>query len=590
MQENTIINSKRLYRRLWRYLSDYILIFITSIMAMLVVAATVPAFASLIKPLIDEGFVKKELGNMGWIAAAIIGLFLVRGVFNVINEYLTGLLSGKLVLRMRSEMFAKLQRLPIHFFHDNTSGRTISRMLNDAGQIADAGFNIITVIIKDGVSILFLLGWLFYLEWKLTLVTFFAIPIVGFCIRLSSRYLRKLAHKNQQDLGKTVQILGENISGVKMVRIYGGQDHEQQRFNLNINTVFKNGLKQILASTANTAFTQFIVSFALAGIIYFAAMQAADNNAHNDFSAGGFVSFLTAMIAMFDPIKRITGVLQSMQRGLAAAESVFSFLDFPEEDDKGSLKTLSRPVGGNLVLNNVSFRYPNAEKDSLSQINLKIDAGKTVALVGASGSGKTTLSALIARFYDVSSGEILLDGTDIREYALALLRENIALVSQEIFLFNATIRENIAYGGRAGVDDEEIIKALKAANAWEFVSKLPDGIHTAVGENGAKLSGGQRQRLAIARAILKNSPVLILDEATSALDTESERLVQVALIELMKNRTTIVVAHRLSTIENADEIIVMDNGKIVETGTHAELLAKKERYAALHTVQAEDGE
>lgn len=590
MQENTIINSKRLYRRLWRYLSDYILIFITSIMAMLVVAATVPAFASLIKPLIDEGFVKKELGNMGWIAAAIIGLFLVRGVFNVINEYLTGLLSGKLVLRMRSEMFAKLQRLPIHFFHDNTSGRTISRMLNDAGQIADAGFNIITVIIKDGVSILFLLGWLFYLEWKLTLVTFFAIPIVGFCIRLSSKYLRKLAHKNQQDLGKTVQILGENISGVKMVRIYGGQDHEQQRFNVNINTVFKNGLKQILASTANTAFTQFIVSFALAGIIYFAAMQAADNNAHNDFSAGGFVSFLTAMIAMFDPIKRITGVLQSMQRGLAAAESVFSFLDFPEEDDKGSLKTLSRPVSGNLVLNNVSFRYPNAEKDSLSQINLKIDAGKTVALVGASGSGKTTLSALIARFYDVSSGEILLDGTDIREYALALLRENIALVSQEIFLFNATIRENIAYGGRAGVDDEEIIKALKAANAWEFVSKLPDGIHTAVGENGAKLSGGQRQRLAIARAILKNSPVLILDEATSALDTESERLVQAALIELMKNRTTIVVAHRLSTIENADEIIVMDNGKIVETGTHAELLAKKGRYAALHTVQAEDGE
>ena len=369
MEENTLKYKKQLYGRLWKYLSDYILIFITSIMAMLVVAATVPAFASLIKPLIDEGFVKKELGNMGWIAAAIIGLFLVRGVFNVINEYLTGLLSGKLVLRMRSEMFAKLQRLPIHFFHDNTSGRTISRMLNDAGQIAEAGFNIITVIIKDGVSILFLLGLLFYLEWKLTLVTFFAIPIVGFCIRLSSKYLRKLAHKNQQDLGKTVQILGENISGVKMVRIYGGQDHEQQRFNVNIKTVFKNGLKQILASTANTAFTQFIVSFALAGIIYFAAMQAADNNAHNDFSAGGFVSFLTAMIAMFDPIKRITGVLQSMQRGLAAAESVFSFLDFPEEKDSGSLKALSAPIRGNLLLNNVSFRYPAAEKDSLSQIN-----------------------------------------------------------------------------------------------------------------------------------------------------------------------------------------------------------------------------
>lgn len=588
MQENTQHNTKRLYARLWGYLSDYLPIFIASIFAMLVVAATMPAFASLIVPMINDGFVHKNLSNMGWIAAAIVGLFLIRGVFNVINEYLTSLIAGKLVSRMRNEMFDKLQRLPISFFHDNTSGRTISRVLNDAGQITEAGFNIITVIIKDGVSILFLLGWLFYLEWKLTIATFIAIPIVGICIRLSSKYLRKLARKNQQDLGQTVQILGENISGVKMVRIYGGQTREQKRFYQNIDTVFKNGIKQTLANTSNTAFTQFIVSFALAGIVYFAAIMATDHDTTNDFSAGEFMSFLTAMIAMFDPIKRITGVLQSMQRGLAAAESVFSFLDFPEEKDSGSLKALSAPIRGNLVLNDVCFRYPAAEKDSLSQINLQIDAGKTVALVGASGSGKTTLSALIARFYDVSSGEILLDGTDIREYALSLLRENIALVSQEIFLFNATIADNIAYGGKAGVDDEEIIKALKAANAWEFVSKLPDGIRTEIGENGAKLSGGQRQRLAIARAILKNAPVLILDEATSALDTESERLVQAALIELMKNRTTIVVAHRLSTIENADEIIVMDNGKIVETGTHAELLAQKGRYAALHTVQKEE--
>ncbi|MBQ9724146.1 MAG: lipid A export permease/ATP-binding protein MsbA [Neisseriaceae bacterium] len=588
MNDNTSQNNKRLYGRLWKYLSDYILIFIGSILAMLVVAATVPAFAYLIKPLIDEGFVKKEMGSMGWIAAAIIGLFLVRGVFNVLNEYLTGMLSGKLVVRMRSEMFAKLQRLPISFFHDSTSGRTISRILNDAGQITEAGFNIITVLIKDGVSIVFLLGWLFYLEWKLTIATFIAIPIVGLCIQLSSKYLRHLSRENQKELGKTVQILSENISGVKMVRIYGGQQYEENRFVHNINTVFKNGLKQALASTSNTAFTQFIVSFALAGIIYFAAMQASNTQANNDFSAGGFVSFLTAMIAMFDPIKRITGVLQSMQRGLAAAESVFTFLDFPEENDKGSLKTLSAPIQGNLQLNNVCFRYPNAEKDSLSNININIQSGKTVALVGASGSGKTTLSALIARFYDISDGEILLDGKDLREYALPLLRENISLVSQDIFLFNSTIRDNIAYGGKTNASDDEVIQALKAANAWEFVAKLPDGIHTEIGENGAKLSGGQRQRIAIARAILKNAPVLILDEATSALDTESERLVQSALEKLMQNRTTIVVAHRLSTIENADEIIVMDYGKIVETGTHYELLAKKGRYAALHKVQADE--
>ena len=588
MNDNTSQNNKRLYGRLWKYLSDYIHIFIASILAMLVVAATMPAFASLIVPMINDGFVHKNLANMGWIAAAIVGLFLVRGVFNVINEYLTSLMAGKLVLRMRGEMFAKLQRLPISFFHDSTSGRTVSRVLNDAGQITEAGFNIITVLIKDGVSIVFLLGWLFYLEWKLTIVTFIAIPIVGLCIQLSSKYLRNLARKNQQDLGETVQILNENITGVKMVRIYGGQQYEENRFIHNINTVFKNGIKQTLANTSNTAFTQFIVSFALAGIVYFAAMMASDHDMTNDFSAGEFMSFLTAMIGMFDPIKRITGVLQSMQRGLAAAESVFTFLDFPEEDDKGSLKTLSAPIQGNLQLNNVCFRYPNAEKDSLSNININIQSGKTVALVGASGSGKTTLSALIARFYDISNGEILLDGKDLREYALPLLRENISLVSQDIFLFNSTIRDNIAYGGKANASDDEVIQALKAANAWAFVAKLPDGIHTEIGENGAKLSGGQRQRIAIARAILKNAPVLILDEATSALDTESERLVQAALDKLMQNRTTIVVAHRLSTIENADEIIVMDNGKIVETGTHAELLAQKGRYAALHKVQTDE--
>ena len=588
MNDNTSQNNKRLYGRLWKYLSDYIHIFIASIFAMLVVAATMPAFASLIVPMINDGFVHKNLANMGWIAAAIVGLFLVRGVFNVINEYLTSLMAGKLVLRMRGEMFAKLQRLPISFFHDSTSGRTVSRVLNDAGQITEAGFNIITVLIKDGVSIVFLLGWLFYLEWKLTIVTFIAIPIVGLCIQLSSKYLRNLARKNQQDLGETVQILNENITGVKMVRIYGGQQYEENRFIHNINTVFKNGIKQTLANTSNTAFTQFIVSFALAGIVYFAAMMASDHDMTNDFSAGEFMSFLTAMIGMFDPIKRITGVLQSMQRGLAAAESVFTFLDFPEEDDKGSLKTLSAPIQGNLQLNNVCFRYPNAEKESLSNININIQSGKTVALVGASGSGKTTLSALIARFYDISDGEILLDGKDLREYALPLLRENISLVSQDIFLFNSTIRDNIAYGGKANASDDEVIQALKAANAWAFVAKLPDGIHTEIGENGAKLSGGQRQRIAIARAILKNAPVLILDEATSALDTESERLVQSALEKLMQNRTTIVVAHRLSTIENADEIIVMDNGKIVETGTHNELLAKKGRYAALHKVQADE--
>ncbi|MBQ9601500.1 MAG: lipid A export permease/ATP-binding protein MsbA [Neisseriaceae bacterium] len=572
-------NSWYLYRRLWRYLSSYWGIFTIAIIAMLIVAATHTAFAYLIKPLINEGFVDKNLKAMRWLPLAIVGLFVLRGVFNFINEYCTAYLSGHLVQRLREEMFAKLLRLPAHFYQNNASGRVISRILNDVGQVTDAGFNVITVVAKDGVTLIGLLLYLLYLDWRLTLVTLIAIPVVGVAIRLSNKRMRRLSRENQQYLGEMTQILGENVDGHKIVKIYGGQDYETKRFHQSALSVRHNLIKQTAANSANTAFTQLMIAIALSLIVYFAAMRAAKNT----FGAGDFMSFLTAMIMMFDPIKRITTIMQTLQRGLAAAESAFGFLDIAEENDTGKLAL--NHFSGSLKLENVVFRYPEAEKNALNNISLSIPSGKMIALVGSSGCGKSTLAHLLPRFYEVTEGVITIDGHDIRDYALSDLRHMMALVSQDIVLFNGTVAENVAYGECAASDTEKITAALKAAHAWDFVQALPQGIQTLIGEKGTKLSGGQRQRLAIARALLKNAPILILDEATSALDTESEKAVQAALDTLMQNRTTLVIAHRLSTIQNADQIVVMDEGRIIETGQHQELLQRGGRYAMLYNMQ-----
>ncbi|MBO7081023.1 MAG: lipid A export permease/ATP-binding protein MsbA [Neisseriaceae bacterium] len=572
-------NSWYLYRRLWRYLSSYWGIFTIAIIAMLIVAATHTAFAYLIKPLIDEGFVDKNLKAMRWLPLAIVGLFVLRGVFNFINEYCTAYLSGHLVQSLREEMFAKLLRLPAHFYQNNASGRVISRILNDVGQVTDAGFNVITVVAKDGVTLIGLLLYLLYLDWRLTLVTLIAIPVVGVAIRLSNKRMRRLSRENQQHLGEMTQILGENVDGHKIVKIYGGQEYETKRFHQSALSVRHNLIKQTAANSANTAFTQLMIAIALSLIVYFAAMRAAKNT----FGAGDFMSFLTAMIMMFDPIKRITTIMQTLQRGLAAAESAFGFLDIAEENDVGKLPL--NHFSGSLKLENVFFRYPEAEKNALNNISLSIPSGKMIALVGSSGCGKSTLAHLLPRFYEVTEGVITIDGHDIRDYALSHLRHMMALVSQDIVLFNGTVAENVAYGECASSDTEKITAALKAAHAWDFVQALPQGIQTLIGEKGTKLSGGQRQRLAIARALLKNAPILILDEATSALDTESEKAVQAALDTLMQNRTTLVIAHRLSTIQNADQIVVMDEGRIIETGEHQELLQRGGRYAMLYNMQ-----
>lgn len=568
-----------LYRRIFQYLRNYWALFTVSIVSMALAAATEPAFVALLKPLVDEGFVAKNADAMNWIPFAIIGLFVLRGVTSFINEYSTSFLSGTLVKNIRVELFDKLLHLPMGYFADNQSGRTVSRITNDVNQISNAGFNIITVTVKDGVTIIGLLGWLFYTDWQLTLITFVLLPVVAICVRYVSKRLRSLSRRNQQYMGEMTQVLGETVNAAKVVKVYGGQEQEKNRFGAAITNLLNTNVKQSITSSLNTGITQLIIAVALSAILYFAAERARNNQ----LTAGDFMSYLSAMLMLFAPFKRITNMSQTLQLGLAAGESVFAFLDEKSEPETGH-KTLA-PLKQAITLEDVVFRYTSAERNAINHLNLTIEAGKIVALVGASGCGKTTLANMLSRFLIADTGRIAYDGVDINELDLKSLRSQIALVSQDVVLFNGTIMDNIAYGELSHHSRVDVERAAKMANAWQFIEKLPQGLDTLIGENGTKLSGGQRQRIAIARALLKNAPILILDEATSALDNESERLVQAALEQLMQARTTIVIAHRLSTIEQADLIVVMDNGQVVEQGTHSELIQKQGRYAHLHSAQ-----
>ncbi|WP_028534703.1 lipid A export permease/ATP-binding protein MsbA [Paludibacterium yongneupense] len=567
-----------LYKRLMTYLRRYWKVFLLSICAMTIAAATEPAFIALMKPLIDQGFVAKDPATIRSIPLLIVGLFMLRGVTSYINEYSTSWLTGHLVQTMRQDVFLKLLRMPVSYYDNNQSGRLLSRVTYDVNQVTDAGFSVITVTVKDGITLLGLLGTLLYYDWRLTLICFIVFPAVSLCIRLVSRRLRHLSRESQLQMAQMTQVLGESIDCQRLVKVYGGHEYEAQRFSQATQAVRHNAVKQTATSSLNTGVTQFIIAVALAGVLYYAALRAQ----HNALTAGTFIAFLSGMTAMFAPIKRITNISQSLQRGLAAAESVFSFLDEETEPDHGRRELPQ--TRGELSFRDVGFRYSTAERDALTHIDLNIRSGETVALVGSSGSGKTTLVSLIPRFYLPSSGRVELDGIPIDEITLDSLRQHIALVSQEVVLFNDTVAANIAYGDEMR-SKEDIVEAARRANALDFINELPNGFDTVIGENGTRLSGGQRQRLAIARALLKDASILILDEATSALDTQSERLVQAALENLMQNRTTIVIAHRLSTIENADRIVVMGGGKIVEIGTHAELLAQQGTYANLHRMQ-----
>ena len=573
---STHASSKELYFRLLRYVWPYWRVFAIALVAMVITAATEPALPALLKPLLDGSFVNKDPETIRLVPALIMGLFLVRGVASFASSYAMSWVGNKLVMDMRNLMFSKLVAMPTRYYDNTSSGGGIANIAFNINQVADAGVNVITVLVKDSVTVVGLLGLMFYQDWKLTLVALTATPVIVLIVRVFSTRLRRMSRSTQRSLGDITHVLEETLSGHKVVKIFGGQDYERRRFFDATNRIRRFNMKQTIAAAANVPLVQLVVASALSVIIYYASLQTA-------LTVGGFVAFITAMLMLLAPIKRLTGVNESLQRGLAAAEIVFELLDQPAEPDAGTLPL--RRAKGELEFDDVSLVYEGAEQPALDHLSLKIAPGETVALVGASGSGKTSLANLVPRFYHPTGGRILLDGQDIETIRLTDLREQIAFVSQDVVLFNDTVAANIAYGRQNQASDADIIAAAEAAHAMEFIRQMPEGMAALVGENGVKLSGGQRQRIAIARALLKNAPILILDEATSALDTQSERHVQAALETLMQGRTTLVIAHRLSTVEKADRIVVLQKGRIVEIGSHTELLARGGVYANLYRLQ-----
>ncbi|HXU94038.1 MAG TPA: lipid A export permease/ATP-binding protein MsbA [Gallionella sp.] len=573
------MTNSQLYLRLLGYVKPYWRAFAVSILGMVVAAATEPLLPALLKPMLDGTFVHKDDTVIRLAPYFIVGIFFVRGVATFVSTYAINWVGNKLVMDLRDEMFRKLLSLPTRYYDDHATGILISKLTFDVTQVTAAATTVVTIAVRDSIIIAGLLGWLFYLNWKLTLLTLVMAPVIAAIIRTISRRMRNASRDSQRAMGDITQVIEESVTAHKVVKLFGGQSYESGRFHDQANWVRRHAMKQAAAASANVPIVQMVAALALAVIVYLVTLQAKTD----ETTVGGFLSFIAAMLMLTAPIKRLTGVSEFLQRGLAAAESVFELIDTESEIDRGTV-AIGR-VRGELRLDNVQFAYAPEARPALRNISLDIRAGENIALVGASGSGKTTLANLVPRFYAPTGGRITLDGHDINDLTLASLRANIALVSQEVVLFNDTVAANIAYGQMREVSEEEIVAAATAAHAMEFIREWPEGLNTLVGERGVKLSGGQRQRIAIARAILKDAPILILDEATSALDSESERYVQAALETLMQGRTTLVIAHRLSTIEKADRIVVMQKGEVVETGTHRELLAHDGVYAQLHRIQ-----
>ncbi|WP_026187805.1 lipid A export permease/ATP-binding protein MsbA [Methyloversatilis universalis] len=578
------VSSRALYVRLLGYVRPYWIAFAVSIVCMALTAAAEPAFPAIMKALLDGGFNGQDPDAIWFYPLAIVLLFVVRGIFGFIADYAFAWAANNVVLDLRRAMFGRLLALPTRFFDNQSSGALISKVAYDVQGVTQAATNVITVFVRDSLTVLGLMAWLLWLNWTLTLIVLGMLPLIALIVRLSSRRIRESARGAQTAMGSIAHTLEETIEAHKVVKIFGGQDYEMGRFEAACRKQRRQNMRNIVAASLVSPMTQVLTAMSL-GIVIAIALN---DSAAQRTTVGGFMGFVTAMLMLLAPLKRLTDVNAPLQRGLAAAESVFQLIDQDAERDAGTIE-IAR-AHGRIDFDQLGFGYPDREQKVLQHFDLSIAPGETVALVGASGSGKTTLAHLLARFYAPTSGRILLDGHDIQNVKLASLRANMALVSQDVVLFNDSVAANIAYGAMRGASREDIEAAARAAQAFDFIQAMPEGFDTLIGENGVKLSGGQRQRLAIARALLKNAPVLILDEATSALDTESERQVQAALEVLMKNRTTLVIAHRLSTIERADRIVVMDRGRIAEIGRHADLLAAGGMYANLYNSQLGGGE
>ncbi len=552
--------------------------------SMIVTAAAETGFAALMKPLLDGSFVARDPHAIRWLPIWLVIIFTVAGVASFITGYAMTRVGRAVVQTLRARMFGQFLAIPATFFDNANSGGLISKIAYDVEQVAEAATTSVTILIRDTLTVIGLLGWMFYLNWQMTLGLLIVAPIIMLIVRVVTRGYRRYSASIQRSMGDFTHLTQEVIEGHRVVKVFGGQHYERAQFDTVNARNSKLHLKMAILRSASTPIVQLLVAVALAGMIFYATQESLQDV----ITVGAFMSFMTAMMMLLTPIKRLTDVNATIQRGLAAGASVFQILDEPVEIDAGT-RQLGR-ARGRIEFRHVHFRYAINKPYVIDDLSLLIEPGETVALVGRSGGGKTTLVNLVPRLYDVTAGQVRIDDIPVHELALQNLRDQIAYVGQHVTLFNDTIRNNIAYGRLNESSEAQIIDAARAAHAWEFIQALPQGLDTPVGERGLLLSGGQRQRLAIARALLKDAPILILDEATASLDTESERLIQDALQRLAQGRTTLIIAHRLSTIERADRILVVNEGRIIESGTHQALLERDGAYARLYRLQFRDGD
>lgn len=567
------------FRRLWPMITPFKLGLIIAVIALIFNALTDVYLLSLLKPLLDKGFGHPDSKVLYWMPFAVIGLMIARGVTSYISTYGLSWVSGKVVMNMRRRLFGHMMNMPVSFFDQQSTGTLLSRITYDSEQVAASSSNALVTVVREGAYIIGLFAMMFYYSWQLSLVLLVLAPFVAIVIRVVSKRFRNISKNMQNTMGHVTASAEQMLKGHKEVLIFGGQKVETERFNDVSDQMRTQGMKMVSASAISDPIVQLIASLALAFVIFVASFPSIVDK----LSPGTFTVIFASMFAIMKPLKSLTNVNAQFQRGMAACQTLFAILDMEPEKDTGQL--VIEHVKGDVEFNNVTFTYPTKDQPALKNITFAIQAGKTVALVGKSGSGKSTIANLLTRFYEIQDGEILLDGHNLKDYSLSSLRSQIGLVSQNVHLFNDTIANNIAYACEDKYSREDVERAAKMAHAMDFIEKMEFGLDTVIGENGVLLSGGQRQRIAIARALLRDNPVLILDEATSALDTESERAIQSALDELQKNRTSLVIAHRLSTIEKADEILVVEDGHIIERGHHSELLAKEGAYAQLYRMQ-----
>ncbi len=570
------------YQRLWRYVVPYWAMATAAVVAMAAAAGIEATLIILLKPLTDQTLVEHNLETARWMPWAFIGVFILRGLAGYTSEYSLGWIGRSVISALRRDVFEKFLTLPIRFFEAQSTGPLLSRITYNVEMVAEAGVNVVTVMVRDLLTVAACIGVMLWHSIRLTAFVAIVVPLIAISVRILSKVFRRYSGRIQDSIGEVTRVSEEVLTGHRVVKVFGGHEYEKQRIVEADERNRKQNMKLIGARSLGVAVTQVLFAFGIAGVIYVAGKEASTGQ----LSPGTFISFIGAMILMLQPMRRLTNLNASLQRGITAADSLFSIIDERDEVDSGTFK--KDRVEGTVEFRDVNFSYGEKNAPVLSNLSLKVEAGKSLAIVGYSGSGKSTLVSLLPRFYDVDAGTILLDDEPVEKYTLQNLRDNISLVTQEVVLFNDTIANNLAYGQLRQCSRADLLKAADAAHVIEFVKDMPEGLETIVGDRGVLLSGGQRQRIAIGRALLKDAPVLILDEATSSLDTQSERHIQDALKHLMKDRTTLVIAHRLSTVEGADRIIVLDKGSIVESGNHRELIAHDGLYANLYHMQFSD--